>query len=71
MLIATLIQTGSLDDAQWEAVELTILIPGFSLARLQYAFPFLDQSVRDKLLHSLLQAGLPESDYKISEAKNR
>ena len=58
--VTTLIQTHSLDEAQWQAEELTLLNPDFSLARLQYAFPFVDQSVRDKLLHGLRKAGLPE-----------
>lgn len=59
-LIATLVQTGSQDEAQWQADVLTLSIPGFSLARLQYAFPFRDQTVREKVLQSLRQAGLPE-----------
>lgn len=59
-LITTLAQTDALDEAQWQVNELTLSNPGFSLARLQYAFPFLDQSVREKLLYGLRQAGLPE-----------
>lgn len=59
-LVTTLAQTDSLDEAQWQAAELTQLNPDFSLARLQYAFPFIDQSVRDKLLNGLRKAGLPE-----------
>jgi len=59
-LVTALAQTGSLDEAQWQAGELTLLNPDFSLARLQYAFPFIDQSVRDRLLDGLRQAGLPE-----------
>lgn len=59
-LVTTLAQTGSLDEARWQAVELTLLNPDFSLARLQYAFPFIDQSVRDRMLDGLRQAGLPE-----------
>jgi tetratricopeptide (TPR) repeat protein len=59
-LIATLVQTGSLDEAQWQTDALMLSIPGFSLAHLQYAFPFRDQTVREKVLQSLRQAGLPE-----------
>lgn len=59
-LIATLVQTGSLDEAQWQADILTTTIPWFSLARLQYAFPFRDQTIRSKVLQSLRQAGLPD-----------
>lgn len=58
-LVTTLVQSGALDEAQWQAGELTMLNPDFSLVRLQYAFPFIDQAVRDKLLDSLRQAGLP------------
>lgn len=57
-LIATLVQTGSLDEAQWQAEVLMLLNPDFSLARLQYAFPFRDRSVRDSVLQGLRQAGL-------------
>ena len=57
-LTATLVQAGSLDEAQWQAEVLTLLNPDFSLARLQYAFPFRDQPVRDRVLQGLRQAGL-------------
>lgn len=60
-LVTTLAQADLLDEAQWQAAELTQLNPDFSLARLQYAFPFVDQSVRDKLLNGLRKAGLPEA----------
>ena len=59
-LIALLARTGSLDEAQWQAEELALLNPDFSLARLGFAFPFLNQSIRDKLLAGLRQVGLPE-----------
>jgi adenylate cyclase len=59
-LVTTLAQTDALDEARWQAGELTLLNPDFSLARLRYAFPFVDPSVRDKLLDGLRQAGLPE-----------
>ena len=59
-LVTTLAQADLLDEAQWQAAELTLQNPDFSIARLQYAFPFVDQSVRDKLLNGLRKAGLPE-----------
>lgn len=59
-LVTTLVQSDSLDEAQWQAEELMQLNPDFTLKQLQYAFPFLDQTVRDKLLDGLRQAGLRE-----------
>ncbi|MBL3588971.1 MAG: tetratricopeptide repeat protein [gamma proteobacterium endosymbiont of Lamellibrachia anaximandri] len=59
-LIVTLAQLGKLDEVQWQVAELMLLNSGFSLARLEYAFPFRDQSVRNRLLQGLRQAGLPE-----------
>lgn len=49
-LIAVLVQTGALEEAQWQGEELLQWIPGFSLQRLRYAFPFGDRSLEDKLV---------------------
>ena len=59
-LVATLVQSESMDEARWQVSELLMLNPGYSLARLRYAFPFMDTSVREKLLNGLRKAGLPE-----------
>lgn len=58
--IAALSRIGMLEEMQWQVAELTLANPDFSLARLEYAFPFDDQSVRSTLLQTLRQAGLPE-----------
>lgn len=59
-LIAVLVHTNALEEAQWQTEELLQWIPNFSLQRLRYAFPFRDRSMEKKLLESLHQAGLPE-----------
>ena len=59
-LAATLSRIGEIEEAHWQVVELTMLIPNFSLARLEYTFPFRDQRVQDRLLYDLQQAGINE-----------
>jgi|GEM_PF-4711249 len=59
-LAATLSHIGQIEDAQWQVNELTMLSPEFSLARLEYTFPFRDLRVRDRLLYDLHQAGIHE-----------
>ena len=57
-LAATLSRIGEMEEAHWQVVELTMLIPNFSLARLEYTFPFRDQRVQERLLGDLKQAGI-------------
>jgi adenylate cyclase len=59
-LVATLVQSGDIDEAAWQAEMLQLSFPGFSLLRLGYAFPFHDPRVRERVLHALRRAGLPE-----------
>jgi TolB-like protein len=49
---------GETESAEWEAIELLMLNPGFSHANLEFAFPFKDPRVLDTLLDGLLRAGL-------------
>ena len=58
---AALALTGTLDAAAWEVTELMVSNPGFSLARLEFAFPFKDPRVLDALLDGLKMAGLPDA----------
>lgn len=58
---AALALAGATDMAEWEAIELMVSNPGFSLARLDFAFPFKDSRVLDSLLDGLTKAGLPDS----------
>lgn len=57
---AALILNSELDRAEWEVAELLLLIPDFSLARMEYAFPFKDPRILGILLDGLRKAGLPE-----------
>jgi TolB-like protein/DNA-binding winged helix-turn-helix (wHTH) protein/Tfp pilus assembly protein PilF len=57
---AALSSAGLADQAQWEADELLIANPGFSLARLEFAFPFKDPRALEELLEALRKAGLPD-----------
>ncbi len=57
---AALDWAGHRDLAGWEAVELLVASPGLSLARLDFAFPFRDPRMHDRLLEALRAAGLPK-----------
>ena len=57
-LIATLVQSGNLEESQWQVDELLLTHPDFSLSRLDHAFPFKDPSIRQQLMQNLKQAGL-------------
>lgn len=59
-LAATLSHIGQLEEAQWQVIELMMLSPDLSLARLDYAFPFSDPQVRARLMQDLHQAGIEE-----------
>ncbi|MEN8132286.1 MAG: winged helix-turn-helix domain-containing protein [Pseudomonadota bacterium] len=58
-ITAILAYTGAVDRAEWEATELMVLSPGFSISQLEFAFPFKDPRVREALLAGLRKAGLP------------
>ena len=55
---AALALAGEIDQAEWEADELRVLSPDFSLARLEFAFPFRDPRMLQRLLDGLREAGL-------------
>jgi TolB-like protein/DNA-binding winged helix-turn-helix (wHTH) protein/Tfp pilus assembly protein PilF len=57
---AALALAGARDQAQWEAIELQAVSPGFSLSRLRFAFPFKDPRALDAVLDGLRKAGLPD-----------
>lgn len=59
-LIASLMQAGKPEEASWQVDQLLLNHPDFSLASLDHAFPFKETSIRQQLLDSLRQAGLPE-----------
>jgi len=58
--VAALAHAGFRDRADWEAIELLILNPNFTLTRLEFAFPFQDPRELDKLLSGLKMAVLPD-----------
>jgi TolB-like protein/Tfp pilus assembly protein PilF len=57
---AALARAGLQDKAEWEATELLVASPEFSLSRLKFAFPFRDRRILNKLLDGLREAGLPD-----------
>ena len=59
-LIAAFAKTERADEVEWQIAELLLTHPGFSLANLEYAFPFRDRSVGQALLETLRRAGLPK-----------
>ncbi|WP_316366673.1 winged helix-turn-helix domain-containing protein [Candidatus Thiodiazotropha sp. CDECU1] len=59
-LIAVLAQSGNTDEMEWQVAELEVSNPGFSMARLDYAFPFRDPLIREGLVENLQQASLAE-----------
>jgi TolB-like protein/DNA-binding winged helix-turn-helix (wHTH) protein/Tfp pilus assembly protein PilF len=59
-IAAALAHAGSRDRADWEATELLVLSPDFTLTRLEFAFPFKDPLKLDVLLDGLRKAGLTD-----------
>lgn len=59
-LVATLVHSGDIDEAAWQAEVLQLSFPGFSLQQLHYSFPFHDATVRERVLQGLSKAGLPD-----------
>ncbi|WP_193369405.1 winged helix-turn-helix domain-containing protein [Pelagibius marinus] len=56
-LAASYAQAGRMDDADWEAEQVRILNPDFSLAAITEAFPFKDPVDRDHFVAALRKAG--------------
>lgn len=59
-MVTALAQAGATDRAEWEAIELMVLSPEFTLKRLEFAFPFKDPRVLDSLLDGMKKAGVPD-----------
>ncbi|MEN8177483.1 MAG: tetratricopeptide repeat protein [Pseudomonadota bacterium] len=59
-IAAVLAQIDEGDRAEWEAAELMVMSPGFSISRLEFSFPFKDPRVLESLLEGLRKAGLPD-----------
>ncbi len=57
-LAAAYAQAGRMDDADWEAEQVRILNPDFSLAAIAEAFPFKDPGDREHFVAALRKAGL-------------
>jgi TolB-like protein len=58
-LVATYSKLGSVENAEWEAEELLVLDPSFSVERMSKVLPFKSSSQLETLLDSLRKAGLP------------
>jgi TolB-like protein/class 3 adenylate cyclase len=59
-LAASLVQLGRQDDAEWEIAQLQVSDPGYTLSHLEKAFPFGDDSLRDRFFNDLRAAGMAE-----------
>ena len=59
-LIASLVQLGELDDAEWEIMQLETSHPQYSLSNLSQVLPITDQMLRDRLNDDLRTAGMAE-----------
>lgn len=57
-LAAALAKSGRMDDALWEADQVKVLNPDFSLSRMTEAFPFKDPADQEHFLSGLREAGL-------------
>jgi adenylate cyclase len=57
-LAAALARTGALDDARWEATQVLVLNPEFSLQRMGQSLPFSNPADRQHVIDSLRMAGL-------------
>ncbi len=59
-LIASYTRSDMTSEAEWEAMQLEVLTPGFTLSHIAQALPLENQAVRDQLLADLAAAGVPE-----------
>ena len=59
-LIASYVQLGRQDDAEWEVDELSLQYPESTISHLQNTTPITDAALLEKLLQDLRTAGVPE-----------
>ena len=59
-LIASLVQLGELEDAEWEIMQLETSHPQYSLSHLPQVLPITDQVLRERLNDDLRTAGMAE-----------
>ena len=59
-LIASFIQLGQQDDAEWEVEQLVVTYPDITLSHLQQVFPITDTELRGRLVSDLRSAGLAD-----------
>ena len=59
-LIASLVQLGELDDAEWEIMQLETSHPQYSISSLSQVLPITNQMLRDRLNDDLRTAGMAE-----------
>lgn len=59
-LIVALAEIGDVEEMAWQVDELLTSHPGFSLAMLDYTFPYEEASLRERVLRLLRQSGLPD-----------
>ena len=59
-LLASYVQLGQQDDAEWEVTQLEMSHPEFTLSHLQQVLPITDTELRDRLVSDLRSAGLAE-----------
>jgi len=59
-LLASYVQLGQQDDAEWEVMQLEMSHPEYSLSHLQQVLPITDTELRDRLISDLRSAGLAE-----------
>ena len=57
-LAASYAKAGKLDDAEWEAEQVRVLNPDFSLATIAESYPFKSEADRSHLVEALRKAGL-------------
>jgi len=58
LLIATYVELGQIDDAEWAASELLTLVPNFSLSQEMARYSYEDKEVKRRYIESLRKAGI-------------
>lgn len=59
-LIASLVQLGELEDAEWEVMQLETSDPQYSISHLSQVLPITDEALRDRLNNDLRTAGMAD-----------
>ncbi len=59
-LIASFVQLGQLEDAEWEVMQLETSHPQYSLSSLTQVLPITDTALRERLNDDLRTAGMVE-----------